>query len=182
MRAIAKALMISACVLALAACGGDDGDGGAAGTASGGTGGGDSGSGGTGGGDSGSGGTGGGGTGGMASPVMCGGMTCPAPTVTAFAACCVDDGDVCGQEIRGGLFGQCAPPTVPDDECENISVRGVEIIGCCTPEGRCGIGAGMFLGEPCTSIEDVQELAQTDGGDDMGGMFGELPMPKACTP
>jgi hypothetical protein len=191
MRAIAKALMISACVLALAACGGDDGEGGAAGTASGGTGGGDSGSGGTGGGDSGAGGTGGGdsgaggtgggGTGGMvAPPVMCGGMTCPAPASSRLVACCVDDGDVCGEEIRGGFIGDCAVPAVPDDECESVMVMSFEIVGCCD-EGRCGIGAGIIFGDPCTSIEELQELADSDAGG--GGMaIGNLPAPKACTP
>jgi hypothetical protein len=186
--------MISACVLALAACGGDDSEGGAAGTASGGTGGGDSGSGGTGGGDSGSGGTGGGdsgsggtggggGTGGMvAAPVMCGGMTCPTPANSRLAACCIDDGDVCGEEIRGGFIGDCALPAVPDDECEGAMIMTFEITGCCTPEGRCGLGAGVIFGDPCTSIEELQELAQTDGGGTpMGGSFGNL-MPKACTP
>lgn len=194
MRAIAKAFLMSACVLALVACGGDDkDDGGNAGTGTGGGGsGGSSGSGsggtsgGTGGtsGTSGAGGTGGGGSGGtggmVAAPVMCGGMTCPAPMSSRLVACCVDDGDVCGEEIRGGFIGDCAPPAVPDDECESAMLMGFPIVGCCD-EGRCGIGAGVIFGDACTSIEELQELADTDGGTAMPGMSA-LPAPAACTP
>ncbi len=193
MRAMAKALLMSACVLALVACGGDDtDDSGNAGTGTGGGGsGGSSGagdggtSGGTGGtsGTSGAGGTGGGGAGGtggmVAPPVMCGGTLCEAPASRALQACCVDDGDVCGQEVRGGFIGDCAPPAVPDDECEGVMLMSLQITGCCD-EGRCGIGAGVIFGDPCTSIEELQELADADGGGDMA--IGNLPAPKACTP
>jgi hypothetical protein len=193
MRAIAKALLMSACVLALVACGDDKEDGGNAGTGTGGGGSGGTsgaGEGGTSGageggtsGTSGAGGSGGGvsgGAGGMvAPPVMCGGMTCPAPASRQLVACCVDDGDVCGQEVRGGFIGDCAPPAVPDDECESVMLMSFPIVGCCD-EGRCGIGAGVIFGDPCTSIEELQELAEADGGGT--SPIGNLPAPKACTP
>jgi hypothetical protein len=193
MRAIAKAFLMSACVLALVACGDDADDGGTAGTGTGGGGAGGAGEGGTSGageggtsgagegGTSGAGGAAGTGSGGMmAPPVMCGGMTCPTPASASLRACCVDDGDVCGQEIRGGFIGECAPPAVPDDECESVMLMSFPITGCCD-EGRCGIGAGIIFGDPCTSIEELQELADSDAGG--GGMaIGNLPAPKACTP
>jgi hypothetical protein len=193
MRAIAKALLMSACVLALVACGSDDkDDGGNAGTGSGGTGG--AGEGGTSGageggtsgageggtsGTSGAGGSGGAGGGMVAPPVVCGGTTCDVPASRALQACCVDDGDVCGQEVRGGFIGDCSPPAVPDDECESVMLMSVPITGCCD-EGRCGIGAGVIFGDPCTSIEEIQELADADGGPSTGAL-GNLPAPKACT-
>lgn len=212
MKAIAKALVLSACVLALTACGGDDSDdgnagagaGGSSGSGSGGTSG--SGSGGTSGtggtsGASGTGGTGGtggstGGAGGtMAAPVVCGGVTCDAPSNARLRSCCVEGTDECGEKFPGGfIMSTCTVPATPDDECEGIMLMGFNVPGCCTPEGRCGIGAGPIFGESCTSIEDLQALAAGDGGVDDGGVadggaadggmsqFPDAPEPKACTP
>jgi hypothetical protein len=205
--------MVSACVLALGACGDDGGDGNTTGGTGGATGGssgsaGDSGeggsdsggtggtTGGTGGGDTG--GTGGttGGTGGtMAVPVMCGGMECPTPMNTRLRACCVDDGDVCGEEIPGGFIGTCAAPVESHPECDEGSIAGLGgmammVPSCCTPEGQCGLTAPI-LEFDCTSNEEIMGLLDdagvSDGGTSDAGSSRPRPMvtapaPSTCTP
>jgi hypothetical protein len=198
-----KAVVMSACLIALAACGSDDkedetnagagGDGGASGS-SGASG---AGEGGTSGG--GSGGTGGvtGGTGGaggmMAEPVVCGGETCPAPMSGTSRACCVAATDVCGEMIPS--FTQCAVPIEPHPDCESAAIRNFTIPSCCSAEGRCGLAAMRLFMEPCTSIEDILELAASaadggigdggtaeDGGTGSNPIGDNLPAPAACTP
>lgn len=214
MERMAKLLILSACVIALGvACGSDDSDdsnaGAGAGTTGGsagssGTSGGSAGSSGTSGGTSGTGGTGGAGSGGtggtMAAPVVCGGMTCPAPSNSRLTACCVEADDTCGEKIPGGfIMSECAAPVVPDDECESVTAMGFTVPSCCTPEGRCGITAPL-IGLPCTANEDLDELANggdggmADGGASDGGMSedggrgfmnpfaGMAPPPGPCTP
>jgi hypothetical protein len=208
MNAMTKAVVLSACLIALAACGddkeetpaggaggagGESGSSGASGAGEGGTSG--AGEGGTGGG--GSGGTGGtGGTGGMmAEPVVCGGETCGAPSNSAVRACCVATTDVCGEMVLGGFAGPCAVPIPPHPDCESAMLRSLVIPSCCTAEGRCGISAMRFFMEPCTSIEDIiamgtdSDAGAGDGGAaDDGGMMGSnplgsaLPDPATCTP
>jgi hypothetical protein len=204
MNAISKAVVLSACVIALAACGSDDkeetpaGAGGSGGS-SGSSGAGDGGTAGGGTGGTAGGGTGGtGGTGGMmAEPVVCGGETCATPSNNRLRACCVEDTDVCGEMIIGGFFGRCAVPVEPHPDCESASIMSFTVPSCCTTEGRCGISFAQVFMEPCTSIEDLLALAadagagEGDGGaadggaaDGGGGIsFGEnVPDPAPCTP
>jgi hypothetical protein len=204
MNAMTKAVVLSACLFALAACGddkeetpaggaggagGESGSSGASGAGEGGTSG--AGEGGTGGG--GSGGTGGtGGTGGMmAEPVVCGGETCGVPSNTRLRACCVAETDECGEMVPGGIFGPCAVPVDPHPDCESTMLGTFVIPSCCTAEGRCGIASMRFFDEPCTSIEDIVALAAGDGGTADGGaedggtgspLGDNLPAPATCTP
>jgi hypothetical protein len=192
MNAMTKAVVLSACLIALAACGSDDKDEtpaagtGGAGGESGSSGASGAGEGGTSGG--GSGGTGGtGGTGGMmAEPVVCGGETCGAPSSATRRACCIEATQTCGENFAG--FGECAEPVESHPECESAMIRSFMVPSCCTPEGRCGLSAPMF-GFDCMSNEDTLALGPdggvADGGTADGGMnpFGEaVPMPSACTP
>jgi len=204
MNAMTKAVVLSACLIALAACGSDDkdetpaGGAGGAGGESGSSGASGAGEGGTaGGGEGGTSGGGSGGTGGtggmMAEPVVCGGVTCGAPSNSAVRACCVAATDVCGEMVPGGLAGPCAVPIEPHPDCDSAMIRSFVIPSCCTAEGRCGISAMRFFMEPCTSIEDIiamgtdGDAGAADGGaaDDGGTgspLGGALPEPATCTP
>ena len=204
MNAMMKVVLMSACLIALAACGSDDSeDGGNAGSGgaggeSGSSGASGAGEGGTsGGGSGGTGGTAGGGTGGtggmMAEPVVCGGETCGAPSNARLRACCVAETNECGEMVPGGIFGPCAVPVEPHPDCESAMLGTFVIPSCCSADSRCGIAAMRLFDEPCTSIEDIIALAadagagEGDGGAADGGgggiSFGEnLPAPAACTP
>jgi hypothetical protein len=207
--------MLSACVIALGAACGDDGE--TDGNNTGGTGGGntggsagDSGEGGSGGSDSGgsggstggsggstggSGGSTGGSGGGAAEPVVCGGETCDPPMNPRLRACCVEGTDECGEKIPGGFVGgDCVLPVVSHPDCEEgtlmgLGGSGMMIPSCCTPEGACGLTAPL-LGFDCTSIEEIVETMNPDGGVDGGSADGGMPprvsvtppAPATCTP
>ena len=98
---------------------------------------------------------------------------------TRLRACCVDDGDVCGQEIIGGFFGECAVPVEPHADCESVMAMSFTVPSCCTPEGKCGLDA-TIIGLPCMSNEEWIDLAtDEDGG---ASVPVNAPAPKACTP
>lgn len=201
MNAIMKAVVMGACLVALAACGSDDDEGeGNAGAGGAGGEGGDSGSsgasgageggasgageGGTSG--AGEGGTSGGGTGGMmAEPVVCGGETCGTPSSDRLSACCADD--ECGVMTIGVTPARCTVPVQSHPDCDGAMLGNFEIPSCCNAEGRCGLAAMRLFDEPCTSIEGLLQLAAdaADGGTADGGgiSFGDnVPDPAACTP
>ena len=140
---------------ALAACGGDEGDGSPAPTAGGGAGGtvAPVGGGGAGGARAGA------GAGGAMppAPVMCGGMTCPDPYAALssnplagmFAAflpkvCCVTATSKCG--VMGAMQPTCTEPPPPDPMCPMLGGL-IPTANCCamTPAGGlCGVDATAF--------------------------------------
>ncbi len=129
----------------------------AAGTSAAGAGGTSGGAGGTSGGAGGtSGGAGGasggsGGAGGMAATVPCGTATCSPGTLSGMPApaCCdMDSGMVCGlaYNAMGGCEGLMQPGT-DDPSCPTeLSTIMTNLVGCCKPDGKCGVRSGQLMG------------------------------------
>jgi hypothetical protein len=134
------------------------------------------------------------GTGGApAGSVPCGTKNCVAPEGSTAMPCCIAPLDSkCG--VIGGFTNTCgaAPPPVPK-ECPMLpSIGGfLQLTGCCTAGGECGIDETM-LGMGCINYADAMALVamftmgRGQGG--MGGMGGGfnfnvmLPAEQSCTP
>lgn len=109
----------------------------------------------------------------------CGGTTCPAPgmlaALTCTISCCVDN--QCGtRSAAEGMVSDCAAPAEPDPSCPayvgmGMGGNGLELPGCCTPEGVCGVISS--ISNTCITqsaiLTDLQPGGPCDGsggGDD----------------
>jgi hypothetical protein len=112
----------------------------------------------------------------MPPPVACGDKQCtapmsllsglPFPGLPVAVACCVDEAEgTCGSAAAEGAT--CEPPAVPDERCPGVNLAqlgpiagglsGQQMMGCCTPNGDCGLD-GAFFGRGC--VENGEARAQ----------------------
>jgi hypothetical protein len=108
----------------------------------------------------------------------CGGTTCPAAgmfaSFTCTVSCCIDD--QCGtRSAVEGMVTECAlppPPAVEDPSCPayvGMAMGGnpLELPGCCTPEGVCGVISS--ISNTCITqsmfLSDLQPGGPCDGSD-----------------
>jgi hypothetical protein len=96
---------------------------------------------------------------------ICAGPQLSVPGVTLPPPCCVDAArGTCGTLANNGV---CLPPPPPDPRCPSALVFGVELNGCCTFAGFCGIDATV-IGAGCLDpsmlpAQDVPAPRRCDG-------------------
>ena len=93
----------------------------------------------------------------LPAPVPCGSGMCAVPAgaemammfgLTPPAPCCIAPATVsCGSQVGG----QCVAPVPTDPTC-SMMIMGFSLMGCCTPEGMCGIDATAFGMPGCIDI------------------------------
>jgi hypothetical protein len=93
-----------------------------------------------------------GGSGGMPATKMCGTATCMGGMLQGQMSppCCDEDsGNVCGLTVDA-MTGACEglmQPGDPDPSCPTeLSVITTELVGCCKPDGKCGVISTSLMG------------------------------------
>lgn len=108
--------------------------------------------------------------------VMCKGKACdpkvtlPGQTMASPACCDADNGDACGAVVD--MMGACEAVDqmgVDDTTCPSeMSTAGTMIVGCCTPNKKCGVRSGVLRG--CIERTDyppgfLMSMMQLEGKD-----------------
>jgi hypothetical protein len=101
-------------------------------------------------------------------------MLAPAASALSLRSCCRGvTNNECGLTFaQGSLCLARMAPGQPDPACEDTRAAGMDLAGCCRPDGRCGVVASQF-GLGCVALDDIPPA--------IGGSDQPVPCQFECT-